>query len=257
MDGTWGLQGWQWLFIVEGAPAVVVGFVLLRVLTDTPENTVWLSEDEKRLVRARLQAEKRPREVRHFWTALADPRVLILALIQVGFLIGSYGIGNFLPQMLDTGLLSDLQIGFVTSGCYAVASVGMILWATWVDRGGSKVVNLALACATTAAGFLGAIVFADYFWFSVFWMAVAVTGVNGARAIFWTIPPRFLTGMAAAGGLAFINSIGTTGGFFGPTIMGFLTERTGSYTAGLTAMCGFLLVATALAVSLRRFAPGE
>jgi MFS family permease len=257
MDGTWGLQGWQWLFIVEGAPAVVVGFVLLRVLTDTPENTVWLSEDEKRLVRARLQAEKRPREVRHFWTALADPRVLILALIQVGFLIGSYGIGNFLPQMLDTGLLSDLQIGFVTSGCYAVASVGMILWATWVDRGGSKVVNLALACATTAAGFLGAIVFADYFWFSVFWMAVAVTGVNGARAIFWTIPPRFLTGMAAAGGLAFINSIGTTGGFFGPTIMGLLTERTGSYTAGLTAMCGFLLVATALAVSLRRFAPGE
>jgi nitrate/nitrite transporter NarK len=88
-------------------------------------------------------------------------------------------------------------------------------------------------------------------------MAVAVTGVNGARAIFWTIPPRFLTGVAAAGGLAFINSIGTTGGFFGPTIMGWLTDQTGSFSAGLLAMCGFLLVAAALAWSLKRFAPGE
>lgn len=257
MDGRGGLQGWQWLFIVEGAPAVIVGFVLLWVLTDSPENSTWLSESEKQLVRRRLLAEKRPKEVRHFWTALRDPRVLILALVQVGFLIGSYGIGNFLPQMLDTGRLSDLQIGFVTSGCYLVASVGMILWATYVDRRGSKVVNLSLACLTAAGGFLGAIVFADVFWVSVFWMAVAVTGVNGARAIFWTIPPRFLTGVAAAGGLAFINSIGTTGGFVGPVIMGWLTDRTGSYSAGLMAMCGFLLVATALAASLRRFAPGE
>jgi len=257
MNGVGGLQGWQWLFIVEGAPAVLVGIAILWVLTDTPENTAWLSEGEKQIVRARLLAERRPKEVRQFWKALRDPRVIVLALIQVGFLIGSYGIGNFLPQMLDTGWLSDLQIGFVTSGCYAVASVGMILWATYVDRGGSKVVNLALACGTSAAGFLGAIVFADSFWVSVFWMAVAITGVNGARAIFWTIPPRFLTGVAAAGGLAFINSIGTTGGFVGPTIMGWLTERTGSYSAGLMAMCGFLLVATALAAGLRRLAPGE
>ena len=102
-----------------------------------------------------------------------------------------------------------------------------------------------------------AILFRDQFWTSVFWMAVAVTGINGARAIFWTIPPRFLTGIAAAGGLAFINSIGTAGGFVGPYVMGFLTERTGSFTAGLFAMFGFLVVASLLALSLRRLAPGE
>ena len=102
-----------------------------------------------------------------------------------------------------------------------------------------------------------AILFAGSFWVSVAAMAVAITGINGARAIFWTIPPRFLTGMAAAGGLAFINSIGTTGGFVGPYVMGWLTDETGSFSAGLLAMSGFLVLAAVLAWSLRRFAPGE
>ena len=257
LDGTAGLAGWQWLFLVEGLPAVVVGVSLLWLLADTPENTAWLSDEEKAIVRRRLEGERRPKEVRRLSVAIRDPRVLILASIQFGFLVGSYGIGLFLPQILDTGRLTDVEIGFVTSACYAVASVGMIVWAGFVDRGASKVVNLALACVLSACGFLGAIVFRDQFWVSVFWMAVAVTGINGARAIFWTIPPRFLTGMAAAGGLAFINSIGTTGGFVGPNVMGFLTSATGSFTAGLLAMSGFLLAAAAMAWSLRRFAPGE
>jgi ACS family tartrate transporter-like MFS transporter len=257
MDGTAGLAGWQWLFLAEGLPAVFVGASLLWLMADSPENTAWLTDEEKQIVRRRLQAEHRPKEVKRLALAVKDVRVLILAGIQFGFLVGSYGIGIFMPQILDTGALSDVQIGFVTSGCYLVASIGMILWAGYVDRGHSKIVNLALACGLAAIGFLGAIVFADNLWLSVPWMAVAVTGVNGARAIFWTIPPRFLTGMAAAGGLAFINSIGTTGGFVGPTVMGWLTDQTGSFSAGLLAMSGFLFVSAMLAWSLRRYAPGE
>jgi sugar phosphate permease len=257
MDGAWGLAGWQWLFIAEGLPAVLVGLSLLWLMFDSPENTAWLTEEEKRIVRNRLQSERRPKEVKRLSLAVQDVRVLILACIQFGFLVGSYGIGIFMPQILDTGRLTDVQIGFVTSGCYLVASVGMIVWAGYVDRGHSKVVNLALACGLSAIGFLGAIAFADNLWLSVPWMALAVTGINGARAIFWTIPPRFLTGVAAAGGLAFINSIGTAGGFVGPTVMGWLTDLTGSYSAGLFAMSGFLLVSAALAWTLRRFAPGE
>jgi len=257
MDGVAGLAGWQWLFIVEGLPVVVLGVVLLLVLSDRPEDAQWLTAEERRIVRARLERERRPKEVRHLLVALKDVRVLILAGVQFGFLVGSYGIGIFLPQILREGNLSNVQIGLVTSACYLVASVGMILWAGHVDRGGSKVVNLALACVVSACGFLGAILFAGTFWISVVWMAVAVTGVNGARAIFWPIPRRFLTGMAAAGGLAFINSIGTTGGAVGPIVMGWLTDRTGSFSAGLLAMSGFLLLASGLAWSLRRFAPGE
>ena len=257
MNGVAGVAGWQWMFLIEGLPVVLIGLSLLWLLADRPEDVPWLTDEERRIVRERLAAEQRPREVRRLAVAIRDVRVLILALVQFGFLVGSYGIGIFLPLILREGKLTDLQVGFVSSACYVVAVIGMILWAGHVDRGGSKVVNLALACAVSACGFLGAILFSSTFWISVVWMAVAVTGVNGARAIFWTIPPRFLTGMAAAGGLAFINSIGTTGGFVGPYIMGWLTDETGSFNAGLAAMSGFLLLAAALAWSLRRFAPGE
>jgi MFS family permease len=258
MDGIAGLAGWQWLFIIEGLPAAVVGLSLLWLMSDSPENTAWLSEEEKRIVRNRLQAEQRPREVKKFSKAVVDARVLILGGIQFGFLVGSYGILNFMPQILDTsGQLSDVQIGFVTSGCFLVASVGMILWAGYVDRGHSRITNLTVACAVSGVGFLGTVAFANNLWVSVFWMAVAVTGINGARFIFWTIPPRFLTGVAAAGGLAFINSIGTSGGFVGPTIMGWLTDLTGSFSAGLLAMSGFLFASAILSWSLHRFAAGD
>jgi sugar phosphate permease len=258
MDGIAGLAGWQWLFIIEGLPAAVVGLSLLWLMSDSPENTAWLTEEEKRIVQSRLQAEQRPREVKKLSRAVVDARVLILAGIQFGFLVGSYGILNFMPQILDTsGQLTDVQIGFVTSACFLVASIGMILWAGWVDRGHSRITNLAVACAVSGVGFLGTVAFANNLWVSVLWMAVAVTGINGARFIFWTIPPRFLTGVAAAGGLAFINSIGTSGGFVGPTIMGWLTDLTGSFSAGLLAMSGFLFASAILAWSLQRFAPGE
>jgi nitrate/nitrite transporter NarK len=160
--------------------------------------------------------------------------------------------------MLRQGNLADLQIGFMTSACYAVASAGMIAWASFVDRRRrSKITNLAIACALAALGFISAVVITELFWVSVAAVAIALTGVNSARALFWTIPPRFLTGLAAAGGLAFINSIGVLGGFVGPSIMGYLTERTGSYDAGLITLTGFLLMSTVVAWQLKRFAPGE
>jgi MFS family permease len=257
MHGIAGIAGWQWLFIIEGLPVVLIGISLLWLLADKPEDVPWLSDDERRIVRERLEAERRPREVRHFGVAIRDVRVIILSLVQFGFLVGSYAVGIFLPLMLREGKLTDIEIGFVSSGCYVVAVIGMILWGRHVGRGGSKVNNLAASCALSACGFLGAILFSGNFWLSVAMMALAITGINGARAIFWTIPPRFLTGMAAAGGLAFINSIGTTGGFVGPYVMGWLTDETGSFNAGLLAMSGFLILAAVLSSSLRRYAPGE
>ena len=179
--------------------------------------------------------------------------MLILGGIQFGFLVGSYGIGIFLPQILDTGRLSSLEIGFVTSAAYGVASLTMILWAGYVDRHGNKVGNLALACLVSACGFGASLLFLDNLVASILSFTVAVSGVNAARALFWTIPPRFLTGLAAAGGLAFINSIGTSGGFVGPYIMGWLTDTTGSFAAGQLALGGFLLAAALLAWWLKSF----
>ena len=251
MDGIGGLAGWQWLFIVEGLPVVLLGIAVLWLLPDRPEDADWLTPEERAIVHARLQGEKKPKEVHRLSVAIRDARVWILAGVQFGFLVGSYGIVIFLPQILRAGALSDLEIGFLSSACYACASVGMILWARYVDRHGSKIANLTLACIVTAIGLLGAVVFADRFWVSVAWITVALIGVNGARAIFWTIPPRFLSGMAAAGGLAFINSIGTTGGQVGPAIMGWLRDATGSFQAGMMALFGFLVLAACLAWSLK------
>jgi ACS family tartrate transporter-like MFS transporter len=236
MDGIAGLAGWKWLFLLQGLPVVAIG----------------LTDRERQVVHDRLGNERREREVRHLGAALKDVRVLILAGVQLGFLVGSYGVGLFLPQIIKLGSLSNRQVGFVSSACYIVATIGMVAWASQVDRRGGKIVNLTLACLVSAVGFVGAIVSSN-FWVSLMGVTVALTGINAARGIFWTIPPRFLTGMAAAGGLAFINSIGTMGGFVGPNVMGWLTDRTGSYTAGLAAMSVFLLIATGLSWSLRWF----
>ena len=250
LDGVGGLAGWQWLFIIEGLPVVALGASVLWLLPDTPADARWLSDEDRRIVASRLERERKPREVRKLRAALSDGRVWTLAGVQFGFLVGSYGIGFFLPQMLQARDLSHGQIGALTSGCYAVATVVMILWARHVDRGARKITHLALACTLSAAGFLAAVLFRDHFWAAFAGITVAVAGVNGARAIFWTIPPRFLSGVAAAGGLAFINSVGTSGGQVGPAIMGWLRQETGSFTVGVLALSAFLVIAAGLAAGL-------
>lgn len=248
--GVGGLASWQWLFIVEGLPVVVLGVALLWLLPDRPEDASWLSDDERRIVSRRVEGERKPKEVRQLSVALKDVRVWMLAGVQFSFLVGSYGAQMFLPQIFDEGRLTKMEIGLLTSGVYACAVVAMILWARHVNRGGRKITNLMLSCLVSAVGFLGAGFTLGNHWTSAFFFTIALIGVNGARAIFWTIPPRFLSGLAAAGGLAFINSIGTMGGQVGPAIMGKLRHETGTYTAGTLALAGFLLVAATIAWQL-------
>ena len=256
MNGILGLAGWQWLFIIEGLPATLMGIAALRVLPDRPEDAAFLTPDERRLVRATIAGERRERETRHLLPALKDPRVLVLTVAQFGFTAGSYGVGIWLPQIMKDAQLSNVTIGFLTGGCYVVASVAMIVWAAWVDRTGHKIRNLTLACLVAAVGLVLAIVTGN-FWWSLLWIIVALVGITSARAIFWTIPTRFLTGMAAAGGLAFINSVATLGGFVGPYAMGWLRDATGSFSAGLMAMAGLLALATLMSWSLKLFVTQE
>jgi ACS family tartrate transporter-like MFS transporter len=256
LDGIGGLAGWQWLFIIEGLPAALMGLAALRVLPDGPEDAPFLTADERRLVRARIDAERRERETRRLLPALMDPRVLVLTVAQFGFTAGSYGVGIWLPQIMRDARLSNLTIGFLTGACYIVASVAMIAWAAWVDHSGRKIKNLALACLVAAGGLVIAIVTSS-FWWSLLWITIALSGITSARAIFWTIPTRFLTGLAAAGGLAFINSVATLGGFVGPYAMGWLRDATGSFSAGLMAMAGLLVLATLMSWSLKLFVSQE
>ena len=152
--------------------------------------------------------------------------------------------------------ITNVTIGFLSGACYVVASIAMIAWAAWVDHTGRKIKNLTLACLVAAIGLVFAIVFTN-FWVSLLWITLALAGITSARAIFWTIPTRFLTGLAAAGGLAFINSIATLGGFVGPYAMGWLRDATGSFSAGLMAMAGLLVLATLMSWSLKLFVTQE
>ncbi|HEY4172046.1 MAG TPA: MFS transporter, partial [Rhodopila sp.] len=185
-----------------------------------------------------------------------DPRVLILALIQFGFTTGSYGVGIWLPQIIKTHFHSNLTVGFVSAGPYILASIAMLLWAGMVDRSGKRIGNLILTCGLATVGLVLSVVFGE-FWLSFFWLTIALIGITAARAVFWTVPARFLTGVAAAGGLAFINSIGTIGGFVGPAVVGWLKNATGSFSAGLIGMGAFLLLSAVLAATLKLFVPRE
>jgi MFS family permease len=143
-----------------------------------------------------------------------------------------------------------LSIGWFAAVPYVFAATGMILWARYVDRRGRRIVNLAITCFLGGAGLVAPILSGSLA-LALIGFSVALVGVTAARAIFWTIPTRFLTGVAAAGGIAFINSIGTIGGFAGPSMMGWLREFSGSYAFGLTAVAAIMMAATLASMSLK------
>jgi len=250
MNGVLGLEGWKWLFIVEGLPAVILGFVTLYVLADRPETAPWLDDKERRILADMLAAEHRERPKSSLLTALGDVRVVMLAVIQFGFTLGSYGIGVFLPQIIKGFGLTNLASSFLSAVPYIFASVGMLWWSWHVDRTGKKIGNLTVALGIGMIGLVGSVTTGNLF-LGLTAMTVALVGITSARAIFWPIPARFLSGVGAAAGLAFINSIGTIGGFAGPYLMGWLKDFTGSFEAGLLTMSGILLAAALLAFSLK------
>jgi MFS family permease len=250
LNGVMGLAGWKWLFIAEGLPALILGILFLIFLVETPDQASWLTAEEKAIVRQSVQSERKEREKRHLWASLKDSRVLLLALVQFTFTVGSYGVAIFLPLIIKAHHFSNFNVGFLSAIPSLIACIAMVLWAGVVDRSGRKIFNLALTCLLSALGLVLAI-WTHSFILSLAGLTAAVVGTNTARAILWTIPTRFLSGIGAAGGLALINSVGTIGGFVGPSIMGFLRDRTGSFNTGLLALSGFLFVSTVLAFMLK------
>jgi MFS family permease len=256
MDGLLGLRGWQWLFLMVSLPCIPLGLATLKLLADRPQAAAWLTLEERDALDHVLVSEVRERPHTSLGAALKDARVLICTAIQFGFTLGSYGIGIWLPLMLKEYHLSNLAIGWITAIPYLFASVGMIVWARFVDEKGSRILNLALACLLGGLGLLAPILSGSAT-IAVVGFSLALIGVTAARAIFWTIPTRFLTGIAAAGGLAFINSIATVGGFVGPSMMGWLKEFSGSYVIGLLALAAIMVAAMAASLSLKLFITRE
>jgi MFS transporter, ACS family, tartrate transporter len=252
LDGLFGLAGWQWLFVAEGLPAVLLGIAVGFLLADRPESAPWLDAGEKETLVAMLAAERRDRAKSNLADALKDVRVIICALVQFGFTLGSYGVGIWLPQIIKVGGLSNLTVGLLSAIPYVFASIAMIWWAMAVDRSGKKITHLTITCALATLGLIGSVIW-PALTPAMVTLTIALIGITAARAVFWTIPVRFLTGIGAAAGLAFINSVGTLGGFAGPYLVGFMKDTYGTFTSGLLAMAAILFVTTVLAASLKLF----
>lgn len=256
LDGFGGLHGWQWMFIVQGLPASLVGLWVLFKLRDNPSQAYWLSTQEREALERMLASEHRERETKDFLSALKDPRVLILTVIQFGFVLGAYGIGIWLPTILQAHGLNVTDTAMLSSLPYIFATLGMLLWARRVDRSGKKTLNLLLCCLVGAAGMAAAALLTQLIP-ALIGVSIAVLGATTARAVFWSIPTRFLTGAAAAGGLAFINAVGTLGGFVGPFVVGWLKDYTGSFSMGILFMAGMILLSAVMTLVLRIFVSVE
>ena len=250
LDGTFGLAGWKWLLILEGLPAIILGVVVAFLLADRPTTAPWLDPEEKATLTDMLAAEPRERVREGILDALKDPRVIVCALVQFGFTIGSYGILFWLPQIIKASGVSNLAVSLLTAVPYAFATAAMVWWALLVDASGKKISNLTIACGLGAVGLVVSVL-TDSLAIGLIGLTLALVGITSARAVFWTIPTRFMTGVGAASGLAFINSVGVMGGYFGPETMGLLKDATGGYLAGLLVMAGCLAASTLLAASLK------
>ncbi len=252
MDGVAGLDGWRWLFLIEGSPACLLALVVLKFLPDGPAQATFLTREEKAVIAARLAAEAAPVH-REFWPALRDPRVLALGLVIFGTSLGSDGLSLWLPLIVQGMGFSNFANGFVVAMPSFAGACAMILWARSSDRRGERVWHVALAVLFAACGF-GIASLAPTNAVVLMGLVLAVIGINAAYGPFYSLPSTFLAGPAAAGGIALIYSIGNLGGFVGPMIIGISIERTGSYAASMAVFGFFLIVAATTVVLLGRTA---
>ena len=253
-NGLFGLKGWQWLFIVEGLPAIVLGVIALRVLDNRPEEASWLSKGERQALSEVLAAEAeaaRTTGYAELGQALTRPRVLALGLLYFCIVIGFYGISLWMPQVIQTYGLNPLEIGFLTAIPYFFAAIAMVLWGAHSDRTGERIWHVALPLFLAGAAFAWSAATLPLALILVA-LTLATIGTYAAIGTFWSLPTSILTGTGAAAGLALINSMGNTGGLVGPPIIGAIKQQTGSFTAALLFLAGTLVIGALIALLFGR-----
>lgn len=244
--GMGGMAGWQWLFVLEGLPTALLGVLVLFVLDDRIAHATWLSAPEKAVLQANLDREDHGTSHR-FIDAMRQPGTLLLALIYLFMLMGLYGLTFWMPQLIkNTGITSPMTIGLLTAIPYAAAGIGMVAIGRSSDRHGERRWHLGLAVAVGGIGYILSAFFAHDTTLAMISLVIASVGAIGCLPVFWTLPPAFLSGTAAAGGIAFINSIGNLGGIISPYLVGKMVDLTGVTSGGLYAIAAVMIVAALL-----------
>ena len=253
LNGMLGLRGWQWLFILEAAPALLLSFAVLGYLTDGPADAHWLDADERAWLAGRLGTERRNREAIVKFSlgqALAHPRVLLLGVVYFGIVAMTYAMGFWLPQIVKAfGGLSNVQIGFITAIPYVAGAIAMIFWGLRSDHARERKWHVAFPILLSAIALALSAVTEDPV-LKMSALTIAGLGIFGVLPCVWTLPTALLTGTAAAGGIALINSIGNIAGFVGPFAMGYIKDATGSFMFGLLFIAALSVISFIVVLSL-------
>jgi ACS family tartrate transporter-like MFS transporter len=246
LDGLFGLKGWQVMYIAEALPTIVIGVITLFVLTDKPEQAKFLTAEERNWLVSTIAAERRATEaIRKFtmWQALYNPKVLLLALNYLGIVTASLGMLIFIPQMIKSlGNYSNMTVGWLTMIPYTCGAIAMVAWGRISDRMNERRWNLFFGCVLSTIGLVIAGMTMGTWW-ALVGMSIAAMGFYGSKGPFFAMPPMFLSGAGLAAGIAWINSIGNLGGFFGPWYVGVMKDLTGNYAGGLYGLALLGLIA--------------
>ena len=256
MKHTWlGLAGWRWMFIIEGAPAVILGVVTLFYLTDWPHQAKWLPDDERRWLIEELEKEKQAKQAKHslgILQALRHREVILLTLAYFFMVTAVYGINFWLPSIVKKlSGSSIMNVSLISALPYCVGLISILLMGWHSDKTKERRWHTALAMMTTSLGLLLSVLAGNYTILAVSMFCLAAAGTAGYLPGFWALPTSFLTGTAAAACIGLINSVGNLGGFVGPSIVGYLSKQTGSYVWGVLYLSASALVASTLILSLR------
>jgi len=253
IDGGLGLRGWQWLFVVEGLPAILLAPLVLRYLTERPEDAAWLTPAEREWLVREMAAEHADTRNAHVTlrAAVTSGRLWALAALYFTLVVAFYGVSFWLPQIVQAaGTLSSATVVLISALPYVVAAIGMVAIGSHSDKTGERRWHVALPALIGAAGFVLTVMAPSTTVISLATLSIAAFGIWGALGPFWTMPAAFLRGTAAAGGIAIVNSVGNIGGFVGPFMVGWVRDATGGFSAGLLLLAGFLVAGAAIAVSL-------
>ena len=254
LNGVLGLAGWKWMFLVEGVPTVILGFFVMRYLTDRPANADWLAPQQRAWLEATLERERDAVEAAHsqlsVWRGLCDPRVLGLCCAYFAFGTVSYSLGYFLPLIIKGWGVSNFAVGWLVAVPEVVGIVAMITGSWAADRIRDKrwsLIGLMLLCAIgwTGMGYYAAVMVALVF------VALVEIGIGIARPMFWTVPPMFLSRAAMAGAIALMSVFANFGGIVGPVVIGWLKTTTGSFSGGLYYVAATTLLAAIIFLMLR------